>query len=292
MSSYTKWGVGVIGVLLLAGTGFFFLHEKGAPSDAVSSPPLVEEQKGPTHEIIGHSVEGRAIDAYTYGKGTKNLLFAGGMHGGYEWNSVVLAYMFMDYLDAHADVIPAGVSVTIIPSLNPDGVYKIIGKEGRFSIGDVPNSSDESAGRFNAHAVDLNRNFDCHWQPKSTWRDQTVSAGDAAFSEPESKALRNFVQQHTPAAAVFWHSQANAVYASECDHGILPHTLTIMDAYANAAGYPAVKSFDSYKVTGDSEGWLASIDIPAITVEMKTHDTVEWEKNLAGFKALLRLYAE
>jgi hypothetical protein len=64
-----------------------------------------------------------------------------------------------------------------------------------------------------------------------------------------------------------------------------------MSAYAKAAGYNAVKSFDAYPISGDAEGWLASIGVPAITVELKTHETVEWDKNLAGIKALLNYYA-
>ena len=50
-----------------------------------------------------------------------------------------------------------------------------------------------------------------------------------------------------------------------------------MNAYAQASGYGAIKSFDSYEISGDVEGWLASINIPAITVT-KTHETVEWER--------------
>ena len=89
---------------------------------------------------------------------------------------------------------------------------------------------------------------------------------------------------------VFWHSQANAVYASECEDGILPETRAITKAYSRASGYPAMDSFDAYEVTGDAEGWLASIGIPAITVELKTHEAIEWEKNLAGIKALFAHY--
>ena len=139
--------------------------------------------------------------------------------------------------------------------------------------------------------MDLNRNFDCNWQPESTWRSKVVSAGSSAFSEPESRAIRDFVLQNRPVAAVFFHSQANAVYASECNNGVLPGTIAVMNAYAKAAGYQAVKSFDSYKVTGDAEGWLASIGIPAITVELKTHESVEWEKNLAGITALFSYFS-
>jgi hypothetical protein len=90
-----------------------------------------------------------------------------------------------------------------------------------------------------------------------------------------------------PKAVIFFHSQAAAVYASECEKGILPVTREIMKTYSTAAGYKAVDVFDSYEVTGDAEGWLASIGIPAITVELETHETVEWAKNLAGVKAIL-----
>jgi hypothetical protein len=154
----------------------------------------------------------------------------------------------------------------------------------------VPESDDESPGRFNANDVDLNRNFDCKWQPESTWRSKKVSAGAAPFSEPESAALRDLVATIKPVAAIFWHSQANAVYASECNDGILPGTRTLMNIYASAAGYPTIDTFDSYPVTGDVEGWLASIGVPAITVELKTHESIEWEKNLLGIRALFSQY--
>ncbi|MDO8590624.1 MAG: M14 family metallopeptidase, partial [bacterium] len=141
-----------------------------------------------------------------------------------------------------------------------------------------------------ANEVDLNRNFDCKWKPKGTWRGKTVSAGSEPFSEPEARVIRDFVLKNSPEAVVFWHSQSNAVYASQCQTGILPKTLTIMNAYSKASGYPAVKEFDAYVTTGAADDWLASINIPAITVELKTHETVEWERNLAGIKALFEYY--
>ncbi len=257
----------------------------------VVQEPLVEipvEVPISDRVVIGTSVEGREIDVYTYGSGPTKILFVGGIHGGYEWNSVLLAYQFIDYIKENPSNIPEGVSLSIIPSANPDGVYAVIGKEGRFALSDIPKATGaEGAGRFNAHAVDLNRNFDCKWKPESKWRGKTVSAGTEAFSEPEAQALRDFVLAEKPALAVFWHSQSNAVYASECTAGILPLTRTFMNLYAKNAGYPAVDTFDAYEITGDAEGWLASIGVPAITVELKTHETIEWEKNLFGINAIL-----
>ncbi len=280
----------IIVVLFLAALGIGIFVSQNNKSQEVLPKP-VEESNNPKYKIIGTSVQGHKIESYTYGNGRTKLLFVGGMHGGYEWNSVLLAYQFMDYLKENPSLIPSSLTVTVIPSLNPDGVYTVTGKEGRFVSLDV--STDKAilaSGRFNAHKVDLNRNFDCKWKPTSTWQNKTVSAGSSAFSEPETLALRNFVLEHKFKAVIFWHSQSNAVYASECQNGILPQTLDIMNAYSKAAGYPAVKSFDAYAITGDSEGWLASINIPAITVELKTHDAVEWDRNLLGIKALLEYY--
>jgi hypothetical protein len=283
---------GIVAVLVIGVIVIMVIRNKTSDAPVVQTPVATSSI---VHKVIGKSVEGRTIDAYTYGipgAAKTRLLFVGGIHGGYEWNSVLLAYEFMDYLKGNPKFIPADMSITIIPSANPDGVYKVIGTEGRFSLKDTPTAAQTAklavgTGRFNANGVDLNRNFDCKWKPESTWRSQKVSAGTAAFSEPEAAALRDFVLTTKPTAAIFWHSQANAVYASECKNGVLPVTLDIMDAYAKAAGYAAVKSFDAYPVSGDVEGWFASINIPAITVELKTHESVEWDKNFAGIKALL-----
>ncbi|PIR82981.1 hypothetical protein COU19_02865 [Candidatus Kaiserbacteria bacterium CG10_big_fil_rev_8_21_14_0_10_56_12] len=277
---------GAVGLLVALGIVAWVMTRSSAvpPKPA----PVAATIEWPHEEVIGTSVEGRAITAYTYGSGAMKILFVGGMHGGYEWNSVMLAYQFMDYLKAHPTLVASQLSIAVIPALNPDGLYKVVGTTGRFSAADASTDAAVLAsGRFNAHGVDLNRNFACHWQAKSMWKGREVSEGTAAFSEPESQALRAYVLAERPVVVVFWHSQANAVYASECDEGILPLTTTSMNAYAKAAGYPAVASFDAYPITGDSEGWLASIGIPAITVELQTHTTIEWDKNLAGIKALL-----
>jgi predicted deacylase len=294
--SLRRLAIGAIIALLLLGVifaAYLAYVAKNTPPLVVTPTPM----SGPEHKVIGTSVEGRTIDAYTYsGAGSgdkKHLVFVGGIHGGYEWNSSLLAYQFMDHLDQNPKAVPDNLKITVIPSANPDGLFKIVGKEGRFTALDVSKEKEAEVlgnGRFNANAVDLNRNFDCKWKPESMWRSKAVSAGTQAFSEPEARAIRDFALGQKPDAFVFWHSQASAVYASECTDGILPETLTIMDAYANASGYKAVQTFDAYEVTGDAEGWLASIGIPAITVELSTHETVEWDKNIAGVKALIEHY--
>ena len=285
--------VAILSIAILGvGLAVLFVLQNNEGSSPISAEPTETKNADPKQKVIGTSVEGRKIEAHTYGSGETHLAFVGGIHGGYEWNSVILAYQFMDYFDANPEVIPDSITVTVIPSANPDGVYEVIDKEGRFAIADVPDNDSTVPGRFNANMVDLNRNFDCKWQPESTWRSNPVSAGTSPFSEPETIAIYNFVLENDPAAIIFWHSQSNAVYASECEDGILPETLDIMNTYAKASGYRAIESFDDYEITGDAEGWLASINIPSITVELQTHETIDWERNLAGVKALFEYYSQ
>lgn len=281
-------------ILLVGGVTYFMIPDSPQVSE---TPKQVSEVKDTvaapyTESVIGQSVEGRDIVALTFGNGNTNLLFVGGMHGGYEWNSTLLAYEYIDYLIYNPSEVPEDLTLTIIPSLNPDGLAKVVSKDGPFTLADIPDPSSRVAeARFNAHNVDLNRNFDCKWAPESTWRGEVVSAGTKAFSEPEAAALRDFVLAHNPSAVIFWHSKANNVYASECEDGVLPETLSLMSTYARQAGYGEVPVFDAYPITGDAEGWLASIGIPAVTVEFETGNSSEWTRNLAGITATLELYS-
>jgi hypothetical protein len=243
--------------------------------------------------IIGTSVQGNPITAYHYGTGPDEILFIGGIHGGYEANTVSVAYQAMDYLKANPDSIPSNVKVTVIPVLNPDGLNKVLGTTSRFALGNISTSDSVTIpGRFNANNVDLNRNFDCDWQAKGTWQSRTVSGGSAVFSEPESQAIKNYIGTNTPKAVVVWYSAAGGVYSSSCHNGVLPETTLLTNLFAKASGYPAFETFDYYAITGDMVNWLAKQNIPAISVLLTNHNDVEWTKNLAGIKAVLKNYAK
>ena len=168
-------GVVLLVVIIVGIFAFVSWYKKAAPPK-INNIVTEIQNTSPKIKVIGTSVQGRKIESYTYGNGETHIAFVGGIHGGYEWNSVLLAYQFVDYLNANPDVIPKNISVSIIPSANPDGVFKVIGKEGRFTIADISTGVSEAPGRFNANNVDLNRNFDCKWQATSTWQNKIESA--------------------------------------------------------------------------------------------------------------------
>lgn len=254
--------------------------------------PVISEQNK-TETVLGTTVQGRKITAYHFGSGDKEVLFVGGAHGGYEWNTTLVSYELMDYLKANPSAIPAGLKVSVIPVLNPDGLFKVVGKEGRFAVADVPSDSSKTVvGRYNANGVDLNRNFDCDWQATGVWRDTSVSGGTAAFSEPESKAFQSYVKEHNLASVIVWFSSAGGVFSSSCHNDVSAETSVLTNLYANASGYPAFKDFDFYAITGDMVNWLAKNNIPAISVLLSSHDSTEWSKNQAGVNAVLQHYAK
>jgi hypothetical protein len=165
--------------------------------------------------VIGKSVEDRDLVAYRYGTGDTELLFIGDVHGGYTWNTALLAYQMMDYLKANPDAVPENITVTVIPVLNPDGLYEVVGTTtASFTQADVASSqAAQISGRFNANDVDLNRNFDCDWKSSALWQGRTISGGSGAFSEPESQAIKTYVETNTPKAVVVWYASAGGVFA-------------------------------------------------------------------------------
>jgi len=261
------------------------------PSESDEMTQDVEQNK--ESEVIGKSVDGRDIVAYYFGDGESELLFVGGIHGGYSWNTVLVAYELMDYLKTNPNVIPSNVKVTVVPVMNPDGLNKVTATEDRFTKADVSTSQTVLvSGRFNANEIDLSRNFDCNWKSVGVWQTTNVSGGSKAFSEPESLAIKNYVEAHKVAAAVVWYSAAGGVYASSCGGDVSVETSAITNIYADASDYPAYESFDFYETSGDMVDWLAKNKIPAISVLLTNHQDTEWDKNLRGIEALFEHYAK
>ncbi|MCA9970437.1 MAG: hypothetical protein KC425_09495, partial [Anaerolineales bacterium] len=212
------------------------------------------------------------------------ILLIAGIHGGYEWNTILLAYELIDYLHENPDVIPPNVTLFVIPSANPDGQLLVTGTADRFTPADV--AANTVPGRFNANGVDLNRNWPCNWTPQGTWRDQPVSGGSAELSEPENHALFNFIIRQQPVATVFYHSALNAIFTAGCPD-TFPPSRELADVYATAASYPVYEQFTSYAVTGDAGDWMARVGYAAFTVELSTHQSLDWTRNLEGILALL-----
>jgi hypothetical protein len=293
-----KYVIGAILLLVLVGGGFYYLNQQSAETVVLDTPdePMPVEPDGgigdgaePLDEmldgasqmqrgdetLLGTSVNGTDIMAYHYGDGETEVLLVGGVHGSYSPNTSAVAEDLMEYFDTNPDVIPESVMVTVIPNLNPDGL-----------------ATGGTEGRFNANDVDLNRNFDCEWSASAVWQSREVSGGSAPFSEPEAQALRDYVLEYDPEAAVVWFSQEGKVYPSACGGDPSAQSIALASTFATAAGYPTELEFDAYAITGDMVNWMAGQGIPAISVLLSDHQSSETSKNLAGIEAILASYSD
>ncbi len=251
-----------------------------APStDAPSAtpPPTATIDAGPEQIEIGRSVQNRPIEAVRFGSGEKTIIFIGGLHAGFAPGTVSLARQAVSYFERNPQEVPAGATLYIIISASPDS----------------PNAPGELAGRLNANGVDLNRNWDCRWAQNATWRNQTVSGGLFPNSEPETKALIDFIQQKGADAVVFWEAlAANGLSsAGACgDRSLVSANLAL--AYGLAAGYPIAdfENLTNQELNGDGTNWLDLQGIPAIAVLLPNYETVDWNSNLAGMLAVLEEY--
>lgn len=239
--------------------------------------------------IIGRSTGDFPINAYQFGDGPTHLVFIGGIHGGYEWNTILLAYKAIDYFTETPEAIPQSLSLFIIPSANPDGQWLVTDTADRFTPNQV--AAETRPGRFNNNQVDLNRNWDCHWSKTGLWGIQEVSGGSEPFSEVETQVLRDFLTNQSIKGVIFWHSALESIFAGGCNERF-PAAEKLGQVYAEASGYPFKQSFSSYAVTGDATDWLSLRDIPAITVELTDHTNLDWDRNLKGMSAVLNSYDE
>ena len=249
------------------------------PATPAPPPPAApaggeQPEAAPGAQVIGYSVEGRPISAYRIGDGPLKVVLAGDIHGGLEANTHILAQQLLAHFQDHPSEVPADVSLWIIPTLNPDGL---------------------AAGtRWNAHDVDLNRNADTDLDGcgGNDWSPDTVglegphpgAGGDYPFSEPEIRAVRDFLADAW--IAVFYHSAAGAIYGDNCQRH-LPST-RLAAILSEATGYPVpADGWTSYPITGEIGDYLAGEGVASVTIELTDHDDPELERNLAGVRAIL-----
>ncbi len=198
------------------------LESAGIPAHATHSPvPLTSTAKpnatsfatsvrstttslsllhGQQPDVIGYSMEGKALNVYTFGSGEHQRMIVADIHGGDEWNTLTLTNQLIQYLNQSPDVIPEDVTLYILPSLNPDGEARAHNKY----------------GRLNHNSVDLNRNFPVNWltdwERAGCWNYLPSSGGTGPGSEVETQALMDFISNQKIEALISYHSAALGIF--------------------------------------------------------------------------------
>jgi len=243
------------------------------PSSTPTAPIATPTREGPAPLVIGTSVGGRPLEVYRFGTGGRRLLIVAGIHGGYEWNTIALADEYIALLRDEPERIPPEVSLYILRALNPDGEARSRGSE----------------GRANDNGVDLNRNWPTNWHldwdRTYCWHYLPITAGPHPLSEPETAAALHFILARDFEGLISYHSAALGIFPG----GSPPDTasLRLAQAIAGVSGYLYPPRDYGCEYTGQLADWAVSQGIPAVDVELSTHNTTDFDINLQVLEMFL-----
>jgi carboxypeptidase T len=176
-------------------------------------------------ESYGKTYEGREIwlvkisDNVNLDEKEPGVLFMGAHHGNEKPSYEALLFFIKYVLDNYTKEnrvrnVVDNTQIFVIPMVNPDGVeYSLNTEEWRKNR--EPNYDD--SGNIISFGVDLNRNYDFKWDflkifPSlygGRWiasPDSFGYRGEAPFSENETTAVKNFVEQHLINISLSYHT--------------------------------------------------------------------------------------
>lgn len=217
--------------------------------------------------IIGQSLQKRNLYAVKVGEGKPVGIAVYAIHAR-EWISARLA------LEHYRRGVYG--SVWLIPLANPDGA--ILSQQGKKVIKNdeyKPFLSAYSDGELrlwkaNARGVDLNVNFDARWgkgKQNVRRRGGENCVGGFPFSEPESRALRDFTLEIQPSYTVSFHTKGEEIYwyFGQPTKAAL-RDFRIGKALSQSTGYPLRLANGS--VGGYKDWCIQTLGIPSYTVEL------------------------
>ena len=265
----------------------------GSPPDYTSYTNQLNQLKElyPFLEIhtIGQSVLSREIHAIGIGNQTRVTLFAGAFHA-QEWLTCSLLMRYIEDLAAHhkddVDISKVPIrerlqqrGIVIIPMVNPDGVS--IALEGAASakhlqsfVEDTMQNSTQS-WQANAQGVDLNHNFNAGYeQLKKMERSKGILSpsprqygGVCAHSEPETRALTNFLSHRAVDSVYAFHSQGEEIFYEYGEHTPRKGQF-IAEVLSEVSGYKLVKNNGLCSHGGFKDYFIEKYHRPGFTIEV------------------------
>jgi hypothetical protein len=223
-----------------------------------------------TTSVIGYSVEGRPILAYTFGSGGQTILYTGSIHGN-EFSAKYLMDEWVNELEKNGNSIPSDKKIIVVPNLNPDGLAV--------------------NRRNNSNNVDLNRNFDtADWQTDVLSPENQMEVGGGGvnpLSEPESQTIANFTIQLFPRLVLSFHGAAGYAIANQAgDSNALAELYAQLTGYSNMTG---VSDAFGYPITGTYDNWMQEkYGIASLIIELSSNSDSEFNRNIEALWAMAR----
>lgn len=154
----------------------------------------IAQTSKPSAEVrqIGRSTAGYPIEVYRFGNGPRRVILVGGIHGGYERNTVELAWQLIEYFNAHPALVPKLITLEIVPVANPDGLVRIVGSMARSAVNKPLGGVDPTPGDLTAIRSISIAYLSRDWQAVANGPRGEVSVGSAPMSEKETRGSADF----------------------------------------------------------------------------------------------------
>lgn len=242
---------------------------------------------------IGKSLEGRNIWAIRLNADVDDgatvsakpgIVYMGGHHAR-EHLSIEVPLLLAKYLvdnygkDSSITKLIDNRDIFIIPSVNPDGSEFDI-STGNYKMWRKNRSKN---GGASCQGVDLNRNYGFGWGTggSSTDKCSDIYMGPKAFSEPETMAIKSFVESrpnlkillsfHTYSELILypWGGKYDPI-PNAADHGAYK---TMAETMAKWNGYTPEQASELYIASGDTTDWsYGTLGIFSFTFELSPAD--------------------
>jgi carboxypeptidase T len=284
--------------------GFFTYQEMLNHLDSMRAkyPNLISDKLGISNFV---SIENRPIywlrisNNPTVEDTSKPQIMYTALHHAREPASMQQLIYYMWYVLENYDTNPElqyvvdNVEMYFVPCINPDGY--IYNESTDPNGGGMHRKNRRNIGTSNK-GVDLNRNYGYQFGgvgSSSNTNDDTYR-GTAAFSEPETQAMKWFVENHNFQIALNYHSYADALLfpwgyenSFQCpDHNLFTNLTDFLVAENNYDNY---QSSLLYEAAGDSDDWAYGDDsnkpkVFSMTPEIGGEDDGFWpaEANILG----------
>ena len=234
-------------------------------------------------EIIGQSVMKKPIYCLKMGYGEKKLFINGAHHGlEYLTSAFIMKFMFRfakavsektEFMGYDAREISDNVSLYAVPMVNPDGVdiaingLDITNSYHQKLISSVGIHSFNKVWQANARGVDINHNYNAAWRVVKTKPCESKYAGPYSESEPETKAMVDFVRKTGFDILIAFHSQGKEIYY-DFDGTVAESSIRLAEEMAKVSGYAVCRPTGSAAFGGCKDWFIKEFGRAGFTVEI------------------------
>lgn len=240
---------------------------------------LAQNYKNTEVFSIGKSVMNKDILCVKIAGGKKKLFLSGAYHG-LEYLTAAFLTRFLKNCVSRLEAgeteikeLMEKVSLYAVPMVNPDGVdiavngLDITDPYHRALISMVGIRSFNSVWQANARGVDINHNYDAGWKMVVERPSPSKYGGEHAESEPETRAVTEFVRKGDFDMLLAFHSQGGEIYY-DFDGMTGKRSEEIAKKMAKDSGYAVRKPVGTASFGGCKDWFIKEFGREGFTIEM------------------------